>query len=72
MTKPFTDYLEALFHNDYPMMLDDDIPDAYEAWICNQDLENLGDKYITQLLNNTTIHTREKEDLINQTLRDLT
>lgn len=72
MTKPFTDYLNALFTNENPTVLDDDMPDAYDDWIVNQDLEKLGDKYINQLLVNAMPTKDFKKMLIKQTLNDLT
>jgi len=72
MTKPFTDYLNALFTNENPTVLDDDIPDAYDAWICNQDLEKLGDKYVKRLLENCMFTKATEKAMLRQTHNDLT
>jgi len=39
--KTFTEYLESNW--DYEGILDDDMPDAFEAWILNLDIDTLID-----------------------------
>lgn len=47
--KDFEDYLQEVFHKtDGCCVLDDDLPDAFNDWLCNLDIEEwleYGEKY---------------------------
>jgi hypothetical protein len=39
--RDFEQYLQFKFMEDEPQVLDDDIPDAYESWIVEQDIDDV-------------------------------
>ena len=39
--RDFEQYLQFKFLEDEPQVLDDDIPDAYESWIVEQDIDDV-------------------------------
>jgi hypothetical protein len=39
--KNFTEYLEEKFFDEYPMTLDDDIPDEFDSWLTCLDLDQI-------------------------------
>ena len=45
MTTPkrFEEFLQEQHMEAEPMILDDDLPDAYEAWICERDIQEIID-----------------------------
>ena len=49
----FEDYLQDQHLREEPMILDDDIPDAFNDWLCSQDSHDLiahANKYTKQLI----------------------
>ena len=48
MKKTFEEYLEDKFMEDEPMVLDDDLPDAFGVWLSNRDADDFmkyGEEY---------------------------
>lgn len=46
--KNFEDYMQEMFMQEEPCLLDDDLPDAFDAWVCELDADSwlaYGDKY---------------------------
>ena len=58
--KNFEDFLMDYHCKTHPMILDDDLPDAYDDWLCNLepcDWVDFGDKYLKeQVGDNELLH----------------
>lgn len=43
MKQTFEEFMQEVHFQTHPQLLDDDIPDSYDAWIGNQDIEEMMD-----------------------------